>query len=406
MLKDKSYINKLDIIHSHFLNVLSNHDEKLCTYILNFIACSFAGRKLRKALYFQSDERTGKGIIFNDLLNKILGDRMHKTNSIETITKYTKPLEGISLLNLDELPHTENFKGLQDIMKGMITEPTFTCRDMYTSGYTQINSFNIILTTNNDAIILTQNNKERYIICEIDESYKGNLTYFQTVADTVKDPNVRILFYNQMMERFKTLDNWNEDFVPESKFKQLKIIEALPPLYKYLKEKFILKNIDLDKRTDDFITDFQTSTSNRNTKQAIGKLLAKINVKVVKLSNNAGYKYKMTCAELIEEFNKNKWMDEANDFINPDISSADELDNDIFDYDDEPEMYEPEIDYKKLYEDLLKKNEDDKKPIIKKVKTTKTEDDKKPIIITFSTTTKTEDVKKPIIKKVKTTKTK
>ena len=72
----------------------------------------------------------------------------------------------------------------------------------------------------------------------------------------------------------------------------------------------------------------------------------------------------MTCAELIEEYNKNKWMDESNDFINPVISTADKLDHNIFDDD------EPEIDYKKLYEDLLKKNEDDKKPIIKKVKTT------------------------------------
>ena len=75
----------------------------------------------------------------------------------------------------------------------------------------------------------------------------------------------------------------------------------------------------------------------------------------------------------------------------------------IFD-DDEPEIDEPEIDYKKLYEDLLKKNEDDKKLIIKKVKTTKTEDDKKPIIIALGTTKKIEDDKKPITKKVKSTK--
>ena len=109
---DIYYRNKLDLIYNHILKVLSNNDNNLFTYILNFIACSFAGRKLRKALYFQSEERTGKGIIFNGLLNQILGDRMLKTNSIESITKYTKPLEGISLLNLDELPHCDNFKGL------------------------------------------------------------------------------------------------------------------------------------------------------------------------------------------------------------------------------------------------------------------------------------------------------
>ena len=48
MLKDKSYIDKLNIVYNHFLNVLSNHDEKLCTYILNFVACSIAGRNLER----------------------------------------------------------------------------------------------------------------------------------------------------------------------------------------------------------------------------------------------------------------------------------------------------------------------------------------------------------------------
>ena len=145
---------KLKRIYDHFFKVLSNSDENSYKYQLNFYACSIAGKKLRVALYYQSEERTGKGIIIN-MINNILADRMLKTNSVETVTKYTKPFEGVSIVNLDELPHTDNFKGLQDSLKGLITEPTFTCRDMYSTGYTQINSFNIIITTNNNAISLT-----------------------------------------------------------------------------------------------------------------------------------------------------------------------------------------------------------------------------------------------------------
>lgn len=225
-IRTDNYIKKLDMVYSHIKKVLSNSDNDLYEYILNFFACSFAGRKLRKALYFQSEERTGKGIIFNNLINGILGERMHKTNSVESIVKYTKPFEGITLLNLDELPYCENFKGVQDALKGLITEPTFTCRDMFTSGYNQVNSFNVIITTNNNAVSLTQNNKERYIICEIDESKKGDLEYFKKLASIVNDENIKLLFFKDMMKRYETLNDWNEDMAPFTKLKKSKIIEA------------------------------------------------------------------------------------------------------------------------------------------------------------------------------------
>ena len=197
----------IDLIYQHIKEVLCSNNEELSEYTLNFIACTFGGRKVRKCLYFQSNERTGKGIIMNDLLKAILGDRMYKTNSIESICKYTKPFEGCSLLNFDELPHCENYKGLQDLLKGLITEPTFNCRDMFTTGYEQINSFNIIITTNNDGVSLTQTNKERFIINDVSEHRIGDTEYFKKLGKAINNSNVRHCFYQEMIERFTTLKN-------------------------------------------------------------------------------------------------------------------------------------------------------------------------------------------------------
>jgi len=316
-IRTDNYIKKLDMVYSHIKKVLSNGDNDLYEYILNFFACSIAGRKLRKALYFQSEERTGKGIIFNNLINGILGERMHKTNSVESIIKYTKPFEGITLLNLDELPYCENFKGVQDALKGLITEPTFTCRDMFTSGYNQVNSFNVIITTNNNAVSLTQNNKERYIICEIDESKKGDLEYFKKLASIVNDDNIKLLFFKDMMKRYETLNDWNEDIAPFTKLKKSKIIEALPNFYKYIKDEYILTNTDINVKTDDFLLTYQLNTKDKTSKQQLGKYLTKIGIIPIKLSNNAGYKYSKTSQELLEVFNKNNWIDEDVDLINP-----------------------------------------------------------------------------------------
>jgi len=110
---------KTDLIYYHFKHVLCSDNIESCEYVLNFVACTLNGRKLRKALYIQSKERTGKGIVLNNILKAILGDRMHKTNSVESILKYSKPFEGCCLINFDELPHSDNYKGVQDSLKGL-----------------------------------------------------------------------------------------------------------------------------------------------------------------------------------------------------------------------------------------------------------------------------------------------
>ena len=66
---------ELDMIVGHVSNVLCSGNKPLGEYVLNFFACTFGGRKLRKALYMQSAEGTGKGFLLN-FFAAILGERM------------------------------------------------------------------------------------------------------------------------------------------------------------------------------------------------------------------------------------------------------------------------------------------------------------------------------------------
>lgn len=59
-------------------------------FLLNFIACTVRGKKLRKIIMFHTKERTGKGIILKNLMSRLLGQRMYATNSVEEICKYTQ----------------------------------------------------------------------------------------------------------------------------------------------------------------------------------------------------------------------------------------------------------------------------------------------------------------------------
>ena len=47
-------------------------------------------------------------------------------------------------------------------------------------------------------------------------------------------------------------------------------------------------------------------------------MLKEINIKIFKLSNNAGYKYKILKEDLLKVFRDKKWIDETIDLINDD----------------------------------------------------------------------------------------
>lgn len=320
----------LKIVYDHINEVLCSSSEVLFEYVLNFICASFFGRKLRKALLLQSNERTGKGQILNGLLNSILGDRMYKTNSVETIMKYSKPFEGCCLLNFDELPHSENFKGLQDSLKGLITEPTFSCRDMYSPAYTQLNTFNIIISSNNDCIGLSQTNNARYVVLDISEHRVGDIQYFNKLTHALNNEDVKRAFYEDMKTRFTKLDEWNEDIIPETSTRNSKLIEALPTLYKYIKEQFILKDVDLNSKTDQFLEEYRMMTKDRTTNNKLGRYLGSLGIKPIKMSKNAGYKYKMTAKELYKIFDERKWIDDTIDVVNPeDTGKKNSIEDDV-----------------------------------------------------------------------------
>ena len=96
----ESIENDLKLILDHILYVFCSGDKDQSEYLLNYFAWTIGGRKLRKAIYWQSKERTGKGTMLN-FLHLILGKRMYKTSSVEDILKYSKPFEGRALLNFE-----------------------------------------------------------------------------------------------------------------------------------------------------------------------------------------------------------------------------------------------------------------------------------------------------------------
>lgn len=356
----------LNVVYNHIKTVWANNDEAINTWILNFLACSMTGkRKLRQCLYLPCNvERAGRGSILN-FINNAIGERMYKTCSIEELLKYNKNFEGRSLINFDELPtDLGNFRSVSDTLKALITEPSFACRDMYNKPYAQKNTFNVIITSNNEAVRITQSNNSRYMICQINTCKVGDHKYFKKLNDILAKPEIQKLFYEDMEERYDTsCKKWNEDIKPFSSAKQEKLIETLPRVLKYVKDEFVLKSLGIDTTTKDFFETYYRHSGDRTSKQKVNKELEKVGIKAKKVrkGDTTPTMYIITHDELLRNYTTNRFIDDELEFVEND--GCEEEEND--------ELNELKTKYDKLlekYEAILKQAEQPKKKIVVKRK--------------------------------------
>lgn len=330
-IKNKELATKgLNAILDHIYNVICGGNEEMYNYHMNFFAHTFAGRKLRKCLFWSSEERTGKGVIM-ELFRNILGKRMHKTSSVEEILKYTKNFEGSLLVNFDEMPvDGTNFRSTSDSLKSLITEKTFICRDMYSSGYQQTNTFNIIISTNNNnAVLLTQQNKTRYICPDISTKRLGDEKYFSKLTNFTNNQDVQLKFYEYCIDLADETEDWNEDIMPSSETLKVKIIEGLPQIYKFLKSHFVCNKKGLNMKTKDFFHYYYSTTHDKTHENVLGKYLKKMGITPhrVNRKNDNSYYYVMTHEDMLDYFKSQNWIDENVDVIYNDNDECDEETN-------------------------------------------------------------------------------
>ena len=359
------------LFFNHIKEIICSNDDDEYDTTIKFLASSCAGWKVRIALIWNSLEQSGKGSVLN-YLKDLLGDRMFKTSSIENVEKYTKGFEGRTLINLDELPVSGTSKILQDSLKALITEPHFDCRAMYNQGYEQKNTFNIIITSNNNSISLTQSNNIRYFVNTISDKYAGNKNteYFKKLHKNINKEEVKIAIFKEFMNIFETQVkpfNWLGTDVKPTKSGTIKRIDALPNFIKYIKNNYLLNGDGINEDTKTFILEYQANNpKDRISNTSIGIYLKQLNVDCKKIDNKEfkGRKYIASFETLKEAYINNNWLLDTEKEDIEEINDGKEekpkpknspLDNGI--------SLEP--DYKKLYFELLEKQKETPKQVQK-----------------------------------------
>ncbi len=352
----------------HIFIVWASRDRDTYEYLLNWLSCTIAGKKVKTLLYLQSGEQTGKTVVIDFIRENVLGEDLTlMTDNVEILEKYTKPMEGKMLVNFNEMPcgSTGVWRKIMDRIKMLTTDPVFSCRDMYKASYDQKNTFNIIITTNNDAIYMTDTNEARYVCLDINEEMKGNYKYFKRLTSH-SNWKVGKEFYNYMMHHFETKGKYfHSQIRPTTKMRSDKIAESIALPLKYIKEHYLSEGKDIKttfEKLHQAVVEFQPSGVKPITKQKLSSMLKKLQCFETVSSGNfprvekEGKKKTVLRAsfpDLYRAFDERNYISEIDDIEKPattvkDIAKKDESESESDDEQASPLPAPPKLDAKAM----------------------------------------------------------
>lgn len=329
----------VELMLNHIKEVWCSSNEKQYEYVLTWLSC-LGRRKVKSALYLQSLEQTGKTLVIEFLRKHVFGKTtVHMTDDIESISKYTQSFEGKILININEMPcvSTGQFKQIMNKLKTMVTDDTFFARAMYQQGRETANTFNFILTSNNDAIGVSTTNHKRYKMLDVSHARIGDYKYFDDLCDAAMNDQAGRAFFLWLKERFQQYGKYfNADKFPKTMAFKDKINERLNPLYKFIKFKLLKKMKGLDMPLPEICRQFQNSDYARECKREMSKI--KISKELQQLkpvqftrkdytvngTTTKCYFFKAGYKELFDEFTKNGWIHETDS-----IEFGNDIDDDL-----------------------------------------------------------------------------
>lgn len=236
--KDVEYDNDTDIsmYHNH-LKLLSNYDDNVYNFILNFLAhlIKKPGLNPQVSLLFKSIEGIGKNIFFDNFMTECLGLDYYKPDAIleDIIGQYVDNSHTfMSILN--ELNGVDGFKsGNEDKLKKVITGPYQVRHDKCLKKIENIRNCNrIIIFTNNKIPLKVSKTDRRFGIFECSDKIPSS-EYFCNFYKCMKDKSKLLKFIDELKKR-DVPDIFRIKDIPCTEYKEELSSVSIPLIAKYL----------------------------------------------------------------------------------------------------------------------------------------------------------------------------
>lgn len=301
----------LNVIKNYILEVLCSNKIESYNYIMQWLCKCFNGLKNNSCLYLKGPQGSGKSTLFYFISKYVLGEHICiETGSDPIRTKFNEILAGKLLVCIEEL---ENFskaewESISSTLKRMITSDKINYQNKCTKAFTSDNVNNYILCSNNDAI--KDDDGRRYFILDIDNKHIGDHSYYNALYKAFNKESGKA-FFNYVCSY--DITDFNSQIFPVTQNKLDAYTKRLDPVYKFIKESYILVNEDMDIAFSELHNEYKKSNVLKHTqKEDFSKKLSDIGIKKSKVDGKYYFKYKHS--ELFDIATKLKWINELDEY--------------------------------------------------------------------------------------------
>lgn len=307
-----SISEKLEFVLNYMKEVLCSNREDCYTFLLKWLSNMVKGKKNNSCLYMKGIQGVGKSSLFVFLSNYVLGSQLClETGSDPIRTKFNEILGGKLLVCIEEL---ENFskaewESISSTLKRMITSDRITLQNKCTKAYESTNINNYILCSNNDAV--KDDDGRRYFILDISTHKVGNHEYYNKLYNECFNDEVGKAFFHYIYEVDTT--NFNPQNFPLTQSKLDSLSKRLDSVYKFIKEKYVLKLKDLSVPCVDLYETYKATVHKPVSKEDFHKRLSEVGINKTKHEGRFWYEYKHS--KLLGLAKSKHWLHELDEFI-------------------------------------------------------------------------------------------
>jgi len=318
--KGVEYDDNTDIsMYYNHLKLLSNYDDKVYNFILDFMAhlIKKPGLNPQVSMLFKSIEGIGKNMFFDNFMTECLGLDYYKPDAIldDLIGTFVDNSQTFMTI-LNELNGSDGFKsGNEDKLKKVITAPYQIRHDKGLKKIENIrNCMRIIIFTNNKIPLKISKTDRRFGIFECSDNIPPS-EYFCNLNKCMKDKSKLLKFIDELKKR-DVPDIFTSKDIPCTEYKEELSSVSIPLIAKFLQfylecsvdEDIQITSTDFYKNFKRHITKYERDMDFTMTK--FGRDIKEYNGIEKKRSRNGMY-YIIRVKEVINYLKEKNYFDEV-----------------------------------------------------------------------------------------------
>ena len=335
---NKKVRTKVKVMLNYIKEVLASGRDDTNTYLLQLLAHMIKGNKNDSILYLKSKQGFGKSTLLEFIRQYVVGEDLAlETGSGPILSNFNAILGGKLFVYFEELEtfSISQWMSVSSRLKRYATSNTITLEDKNVKAYTATNIMNIIIASNNDAVV--DDDGRRYFILDIathrqvipncdNPRNEENIKFWSDVRSCFND-EVGHAFYCYLMEVDTT--NYRPQNFPTTQSKLDSYAKRMDSHENFLKYNYVLNRSELKTSLGELYEEYVSycrgsGISKPYSKVDLGKKLREIGIEPYK--SNDKLKIKMSAKELAQIAKNHNWVHEVDEYYDKESKKKDKQD--------------------------------------------------------------------------------